>query len=623
MDPDRLASFGCDQSDAALRRESALTVFKMAEVLLGGADYAVLVITLLVSACIGLYYRFTGGRQKTAVEYLLANKKMGIIPVAFSLMASFMSAITLLGVSAEIYSYGTMFVVINLSYGIFTPVAAYLFIPVFYNLGATSVYEYLEKRFGRGARLAGSLAFSLQMILYMGIVLYTPALTLEAVTGLPKVWAILSVGLVCTFYSTIGGLKAVLITDVFQSLLMFAAIFCVIISAWVEKGSLGEIWRIAGENGRLEFTNVDLDPTVRHTWWSLTFGGGVTFLSLYAVNQAQVQRYLSVKDIKTAQKSLWLNWPILTLLSFSTSFSGLAMFSKYAHCDPIASGKITSSDKLMPYYVVDQMGHLPGLSGLFISGIFSASLSTVSAAVNSLAAVTLEDYIKPLYTVFCRQDLVDKGSSYRAKLISVIYGVVCIAIAFLAEYLGSVLQASLTIFNVVGGPILGLFSLGMFFPIANQTGALTGFAASLAFSLFLGFPTTKPAIPSLPVYTDQCPKNLTMTAFSAPTFLKSNDDIFYLYRLSYMWLGVLGLIVCIFVGLAISFLASHVLNIHPRNVNHLDPNLFVPPVAKCLLKKQRLACERTQSDESSPKVEDIELNHQDDDSCVSANHVIA
>lgn len=142
----------------------------MAQVSFGAADYAVFSLTLLISASIGIYYRFTGGRQKTAVvstslidasglidcsdslccnvhsnllfqEYLLADRSMGIIPVAFSLMASFMSAITLLGVSAENYSFGTMFVAINLSYGIFTPVAAYLFLPVFFNLGATSVYE--------------------------------------------------------------------------------------------------------------------------------------------------------------------------------------------------------------------------------------------------------------------------------------------------------------------------------------------------------------------------------------------------------------------------------------------------------------------------------------------------
>ena len=115
---------------------------------------------------------------------------------------------------------------------------------------------------------------------------------------------------------------------------------------------------------------------------------------MYAVNQTQVQRYLTVKDLKRAQTALWLNWPILTCLSLSTSFSGLAIYSKYAACDPVKAKVINSPDQLMPLYVVDTMGDIPGLSGLFVAGIFSASLSTVSAAVNSLAAVTIEDYYK-------------------------------------------------------------------------------------------------------------------------------------------------------------------------------------------------------------------------------------
>lgn len=147
---------------------------------------------------------------------MLANGSMSFLPVAFSLMASFMSAITILGVSSENYMYGTQFVVINLAYVIGTPIVAYVYLPVFYRLKALSVYEYLEHRFGKATRLVASAAFSLQMILYMGIVLYAPSLALSAVTGLNKVGAILSVGFVCTFYSTIGGMKAVLITDVFQ-----------------------------------------------------------------------------------------------------------------------------------------------------------------------------------------------------------------------------------------------------------------------------------------------------------------------------------------------------------------------------------------------------------------------
>ncbi|KAF5294065.1 hypothetical protein FQA39_LY13539 [Lamprigera yunnana] len=549
--------------------------------LFGVWDYVVLVTVLVISASIGIYYRFTGGKQKTVKEYLLADNEMHIAPVAFSLMASFMSAVTLLGVSSENYTYGIQFIVINISYGLFTPLAAYLYLPVFFQLQATSAYEYLEKRFGQFSRLIASLSYSIQMILYMGIVLYAPALTLEALTGISKVAAILTVGLVCTFYSTIGGMKAVLMTDVFQSLLMFAAVFSVIICATIETGSFADIWRIAEEGGRTNLLNFEIDPTVRHSWFSLIIGGGITFLSLYAVNQTQVQRYLTVKDLKTAQKALWLNWPILSALSLSTSFSGLAIFSKYYKCDPVSNGSITLVDQLMPYYVVDSMGHIPGLSGLFVAGIFSAALSTISAAMNCLAAVTLEDYFKPLYLKIKGRALPEKSLSLRTKLLAFMYGLVCIAIAFLAQFLGGVLQAALTIFGVVGGPLLGLFSLGMFTTSANETGAVTGLITGLAFAIWIGFGGPRPPLPKLPVRIDGCNETLSSFPIFKNVTAGNDSEYFWLYRISYLYNGVLGLIFTVVIGYIVSFVTNKVNGTVPEN---LDPNLFIPCIAKKMKK---------------------------------------
>lgn len=319
-------------------------------------DALVLASILIISAMIGIYYRYTGGQQKTTKEYLMADQSMTTFPVSFSLMASFMSAITLMGVSSESYQFGTLFGVINISYILSTPIAAYIFLPVFYRMRTTSVYEYLERRFGYATRLAASMAFTLQMVLYMGIALYAPALALEAVTGIQKGTAILVLGLVCTFYSTLGGLKAVLITDVFQSFLMFAAIFAVIGVSAIKAGGLGGIWDIANEHGRIEFFEFSTDLTVRHTWWSLIIGGMVTYLSLYGVNQTQVQRLLSVHNLSSAQSALWWNLPILGLLSFSTIFSGLAIFYYYHDCDPVLAKRINSPEQLMPLFAVDTMG---------------------------------------------------------------------------------------------------------------------------------------------------------------------------------------------------------------------------------------------------------------------------
>lgn len=163
-------------------------------------------------------------------------------------------------------------------------------------------------------------------------------------------------------------------------------------------------------------------------------------MSLYGVNQTQVQRLLTVKDLKSSQRALWLNWPILSLLSLSTSLSGLAIYASYKDCDPLKEGRISSSDQLMPIFVVDNFSHLPGLSGLFVAGIFSASLSTVSAAVNSLAAVTMEDYVKPLYKLIRKKPFPETRGALHSKLLALFYGMLCVAVAFAAESLGGVLQ---------------------------------------------------------------------------------------------------------------------------------------------------------------------------------------
>ncbi|XP_050299973.1 putative sodium-dependent multivitamin transporter isoform X4 [Anthonomus grandis grandis] len=218
-------------------------------------DYIIVILVLVISSSIGVYYRFTGGKQKTVKEYLHADKNMSIYPVAISLMASFLSSITIIGVSSENYAYGFQFILIYLGHLIFTPIAAYLYLPVFFKLQATSAYEYLELRFGKIARLATSLSYTLQMTLYTGVVIYAPALALEALTGINRVTAVLSVGLVCTFYSTLGGMKAVLMTDVFQAILMFLGVFSIIGSAVVTQGGFANIWRIAQEGNRTNIWN--------------------------------------------------------------------------------------------------------------------------------------------------------------------------------------------------------------------------------------------------------------------------------------------------------------------------------------------------------------------------------
>ncbi|XP_071873914.1 putative sodium-dependent multivitamin transporter isoform X1 [Bombus fervidus] len=545
-------------------------------------DYLVIAATLCISLGIGIYYRFSGGRQKTMEEYFIASRSMSITPVAVALVVSFMSAITLLGVSAENYTYGTQFVVINLSYLIGTPLVCYGFLPVFFKLQATSAYEYLEKRFGIRARMMASFVYWLQLLLYSGVVLYAPALALEATTGISKTGSIIILGLVCAFYSSIGGIKAVLITDVFQGLLMFVSVFIIIIIAANEAGGISRIWQIAEEGHRIEFDSISIDPTVRHTWWSLTIGGLCTFLSLYGVNQVQIQRLLTVRDIKAAQKALWLAWPILSILSMTTCFSGLAIYSKYYKCDPLLQKRISSTDMLMPLYVMDTMSDKPGLPGLFIAGIFSAGLSTISAALNSLAAVTLEDYLKPAYKKCCGKEFSTSMSTTMAKLLALIYGIISIALAFLAQLLGGVLQAGLTIFGVVGGPLLGLFTLGMLTETASETGSVIGAIVSLAFLFWVAFGQPRPIPETLPVTNSGC-SNATISIPMEKVPLKS-DDYFYMYRVSYMWYAPIGFLITFIIGLGLSYCLDR---IYKEPKVGLDTNLFFPLIGERIRRRNR------------------------------------
>lgn len=278
---------------------------------------------------------------------------------------------------------------------------------------------------------------------------------------------------------------------------MFIAVFIVIISGVYYAGGFGAILKTADEGGRLDMWNFNPDPTIRHTWFTLTIGGMFTYLSLYAVNQVQVQRLLSTKSLKDAQKSLWLNWPILSALSFTTSFTGLVLYYYYKKCDPFLAGRITKRDQILAIYVTDALSHIPGVAGLFVSGIFSASLSTVSSCLNSLAAVTLEDYLKPLYLWVTKKplNLEPSRSAFPTKIIAGVYGIICIGMAFVAQHIGGVLQLSLVVFGAVGGPLLGLFTLGMSLPCANEFGAVTGTFLGLVVSLWIGFGQPKPPTP--------------------------------------------------------------------------------------------------------------------------------
>ncbi|KAF7657991.1 hypothetical protein LDENG_00019380 [Lucifuga dentata] len=555
------------------------------------ADYVIFALLLVASMGIGLYYALSGGRQRTTQEFLMADRSMSCLPVSLSLIASFQSAVAIIGVPAEIYTHGTQYWFIGCAYVLGLLIPAHVFIPVLYRLRLSSAYQYLELRFSKAVRICGTLTFIFQMVIYMGVCVYTPAFALNAVTGF-KLWVlVLATGLVCTLYTTLGGLKAVIWTDVFQTVVMFAGQLAVIVVGIQQAGGVTEVWRKVWEGNRISGLDLNPDPTERHTFWTLGVGGVFLMLSLYGVNQAQVQRYLSSRTEREAVRSCYMVFPSLQLALALSCVMGLVMFACYCgedHSDKLGT---SSRDEMVIYFVMDMLQGVPGLPGLFVACLFSAALSTISSAFNSLATVTMEDLIKPHCPAMTEQK-----ATLLSKALAMSYGLLCLAMAYLTHLMGnSVLQVALKIFGMVGGPILGLFCLGMFFPWANSTGAVAGLGAGLtvAFWISIGSIVTRSsgAKPLLPSCRATLSGNVTATVqtvlnnatLSQPSGLKR------FYSLSYMWYSGLSCFIVVLTGLIISFLTG------PMKEEDVTPGTIYPVLGNLLFflpehLKKRLCC---------------------------------
>uniref|UniRef100_A0A182UIZ1 Sodium/solute symporter n=1 Tax=Anopheles melas TaxID=34690 RepID=A0A182UIZ1_9DIPT len=248
------------------------------------------------------------------------------------------------------------------------------------------------------------------------------------------------------------------------------------------SAGLSDVFSRAAEHDRIEFFNFDPNPTTRHSVFSVIIGGFFYWTSMFCTNQASVQKCMSLKSLKTAKHALYFSLLGLIAVFLMNFYTGLMTFAHYSDCDPLAAGQITAPDQLLPFYVMDVFGHIKFMAGIFVAGIFAASLGTVAAALNSLAAVTCEDLL-----VFGMELKIPtgKGALY-AKWMSLGFGLVSFGLVFVVERLGGILQATLTLNGLIGGVTLGLFSLGIFFRRANSKGAMIGGIVSLVLVIAVG-----------------------------------------------------------------------------------------------------------------------------------------
>lgn len=176
-----------------------------------------------------------------------------------------------------------------------------------------------------------------------------------------------------------------------------------------------------------------------------------------------IQRYLSLPTLKDARRALYIFVAGVCVVMCLCTYNGLLIYTTYKKCDPLTTKLAKARDQLLPLFVMDVLGDLPGLSGIFIAGVFSAALSSLSTCLNSMSAVVLEDFCKP----FVRRPLSDTAINFIMRSVVVGVGVLCVALVFLVEKLGTVLQLAMSLEAITNGPLLGIFTMGILMPFVN------------------------------------------------------------------------------------------------------------------------------------------------------------
>ena len=399
-------------------------------------DYSIVVLYILGMVVLGSY--FARG-QKSSESYFLAGRSMGWFPIAISLVATLVSTTSFLSFPSEAYGHDLKIVAYIFSVPLALLVIQRVFLPFYIRLNITSAYEYIEKRFNLSLRTTTSLLFVVMRLVWMAVAIHTASLAVFTMMGLqdqshlPKI--IFAIGLLATIYVTVGGMKAVIWTDVVQFFVFFGALagVCVYVVFNLD-GGLGEIFTVCSDAGKFDVISKEFfspDPTIRVSFWSVTISTFVWILATYGSDQVVIQRYLATRNAKEAKRSIWGNFVFgdifLTIFQFG---AGLAIFAFYRHFTQALPANI-EADSVFPYFIANQ---LPvGISGLILAALFAAIMSSIDSGINSIAAVGTIDF----YRRFSSKKPSQRAELRFARVLTPILGlIICLLSAYLIEGAG-------------------------------------------------------------------------------------------------------------------------------------------------------------------------------------------
>lgn len=463
----------------------------------------IVVIVLYLAAMVGVGVFFS--RKNTSTEQF--TKASGHIQgwaLGLSLYATFLSSNTFLGVPGKSFGSNWNSFVFSLSMPFAAWIAAKYFVPFYRRSGEISAYTHLENRFGPWARTYAMVCFVLTQLARMGSIFFGIALTLEALTGIDMRMIMIVSGLCIIVYTMLGGMEAVIWTEVAQGIIKtIGAIVVLIIIIMELNNGFQDIIRIGAADDKFSLGSFDATDFNTSTFWVVLLYGFFINLNNFGIDQNYVQRYHTAENAKEASRSIWLcvYWYLPVSLVFF--FIGTALYAYFdQHPELIQAVKeqvaldkgipfnaLTPADygdKVLPHFMVTKVPH--GLLGLIIAAILSAAMSTISSGMNSSATVFLKD----IYQRYIQKDIPPKKELRILYISTATMGILAIITGIVMMGVKSILDLWWQLAGIFAGGMLGLFLLGMLARSAGNAAAKIATTIGVLVILWMTFSSLLP-----------------------------------------------------------------------------------------------------------------------------------
>jgi SSS family transporter len=455
-------------------------------------DYTIILLYIVFFLGMGYFFK----NNKNSTDYFLGGRSLGWFPLSLSTMATQLSAISFISAPAFVglkLGGGMKWLTFEFAVPLAMICIMLFVIPPLFRSGVVSIYEYVEKRFSPSTRLILSIVFQISRALGTGVMVYTIAMILQAVLDIDYIYTILIISVITIIYSWQGGMKAVVWGDAIQMILLFGGLVVCLIYGWYLVEEAGGLTNgFATERLQVIDLNLGIGPDQEYGLWPMLIGGFFLYVSYYGCDQTQAQRMLSAKNEKTIRQLLLANgllrFPVVliycimglfvgALVTLSPDFMAEIASTTQKHFPQDFASTGYKADLMIPVFITKYLPH--GMIGLLMVAIMSAAMSSLSSTVNSLSAVSVEDF-------FNRGKKKLEAARYMriSKFAVVFWGVVCIAFSFL---FGGSKSTVIEIINAIGsvfyGPVLVTFILAIFSKRVNHVGMNTGIIVAVLINL--------------------------------------------------------------------------------------------------------------------------------------------